>query len=77
LFNHFYLQIAELFMPKLKSNRGAAKRFSRTGGGFKRSQAFRRHILTKKTTSRKRQLRAAATVHATNVASVKQMLPYA
>jgi large subunit ribosomal protein L35 len=65
-------------MPKLKSNRGAAKRFSRTGGGgFKRSQAFRRHILTKKPTSRKRHLRAASTVHATNVASVKQLLPYA
>ena len=48
-------------MPKMKTNRGAAKRFARTGsGGFKRSQAFARHILTKKTTKRKRQLREPA-----------------
>ena len=48
-------------MPKLKTNRGAAKRFRSTGKGkFKRAQSHRRHILTKKTTKRKRHLRADA-----------------
>jgi len=47
-------------MPKIKTNRGAAKRFRRTGnGGFKCGQSHRRHILTKKSTKRKRQLRFA------------------
>jgi large subunit ribosomal protein L35 len=63
-------------MPKMKTNRGAAKRFTKTGGGFKRSQAHRRHILTKKSTKRKRHLRAAATINKADVASVKQMLPF-
>lgn len=64
-------------MPKLKSNRGAAKRFKRTGtGGFKRAQSFKRHILTKKSAKRKRQLRPMSMVAAVDVASVKQMLPY-
>jgi large subunit ribosomal protein L35 len=65
-------------MPKLKTNRGAAKRFSRTAsGGFKRTQGYRRHILTKKSTKRKRHLRAPAMLHPTNVAAVKRLLPYA
>ena len=65
-------------MPKLKTNRGAAKRFRRTGsGGFKRNQSHRRHILTKKSTKRKRQLRSPETVHESDVRAVKQMLPYA
>lgn len=64
-------------MPKLKSNRGAAKRFKRTGsGGFKCNHSHRRHILTKKSTKRKRQLRGPTQVHATDVARVDQMLPY-
>ncbi len=65
-------------MPKLKTNRGAAKRFARTGsGGFKRSQSFARHILTKKSTKRKRQLRSAAMVAAVDVPMVRRMLPSA
>lgn len=64
-------------MPKLKSNRGAAKRFKRTGsGGYKRGQSFKRHILTKKSAKRKRQLRPMGMVAAVDVASVDQMLPY-
>jgi large subunit ribosomal protein L35 len=65
-------------MPKLKSNRGAAKRFKRTsGGGFKRSHSHLRHILTKKSTKRKRQLRGVSQVHDSDVALVRRMLPYA
>jgi large subunit ribosomal protein L35 len=64
-------------MPKIKTNRGAAKRFTKTAGGFKRNQAHRRHILTKKTTKRKRQLRADAMLHASDVASARRMMPYA
>ena len=64
-------------MPKIKTNRGAAKRFTKTAGGFKRNQAHRRHILTKKSTKRKRQLRADAMLHAADVASARRMMPYA
>ncbi|MFZ2300689.1 MAG: 50S ribosomal protein L35 [Gallionella sp.] len=65
-------------MPKMKTKSGAAKRFKiRAGGSVKRSQAFKRHILTKKTTKNKRQLRGTAEVHSTNTASVRAMLPYA
>lgn len=65
-------------MPKMKTKRGAAKRFRvRPGGSIKRGQAFKRHILTKKTTKLKRHLRGAVEVHAADVASVKAMLPYA
>lgn len=64
-------------MPKIKSNSGAAKRFKRTAsGGFKRAQSHKRHILTKKSTKRKRQLRSILQVHASDTASVRQMLPY-
>jgi large subunit ribosomal protein L35 len=49
-------------MPKLKTNRAAAKRFRATAKGFKRSQSHRRHILTSKTSKRKRQLRATSMV---------------
>jgi large subunit ribosomal protein L35 len=62
----------------MKTKSGAKKRFSvRAGGSIKRSQAFKRHILTKKTTKNKRQLRGTAEVHATNTASVRAMMPYA
>lgn len=65
-------------MPKMKTKKGAAKRFRvRAGGTVKRGQAFKRHILTKKTTKNKRQLRGVVEVHATNVDSIKAMMPYA
>ncbi|MFA5371591.1 MAG: 50S ribosomal protein L35 [Sideroxydans sp.] len=65
-------------MPKMKTKSGAKKRFSvRAGGSIKRAQAFKRHILTKKTTKNKRQLRGSTEVHASNTASVRAMLPYA
>jgi large subunit ribosomal protein L35 len=64
-------------MPKIKSNRGAAKRFRGTAsGGFKRGQSHRSHILTKKTTKRKRQLRKTMMVHPSDVAMIKRLLPY-
>ena len=49
----------------------------RGSGSIKRSQAFKRHILTKKTTKTKRQLRGSTDVHETNVVSVRAMMPYA
>lgn len=65
-------------MPKLKTNKGAAKRFSKTGkGGFKRSSAFKRHILTKMSPKRIRDLRGPTMVHESDVKEVKQLLPYA
>jgi len=64
-------------MPKLKSHRGAAKRFKSTASGrFKRSKAFKSHILTKKTTKRKRKLDTATTVSAADQRRVERMLPY-
>ncbi len=65
-------------MPKLKTHRGAAKRFRPTAnGGFKRRQANKRHILTKMTTKRKRGLRGCVMVTKVDVPAVRQMLPYA
>ena len=65
-------------MPKLKTNRGAAKRFKKTAsGGFKCNHSFRRHILTKKSTKRKRHLRAMSMVHKSDTLRVVNMLPYA
>lgn len=62
----------------MKTNRGAAKRFRRTAsGGFKRGQSHRRHILTKKSSKRKRQLRSPAMVQECDTAMVSRMLPYA
>ena len=64
-------------MPKLKSNRGAAKRFRRTGkGGFKRGQSHLRHILTKKSSKRKRQLGRTLQIADADVKGVRKMLPY-
>jgi len=63
-------------MPKMKSNRGAAKRFRATAKGFKRGQSHRRHILTKKTPKRKRQLRSPAMIQDADVGQVKRLLPY-
>jgi large subunit ribosomal protein L35 len=63
-------------MPKVKTKRAAAKRFKRTGGSvIRRGSAFRRHILTSKTTKRKRQLRAAAAVDISNLKAVLRILP--
>ena len=65
-------------MPKMKTKKGAAKRFKvRPGGSIKRSQAFKRHILTKKTTKAKRHLRGVSQVHDSDVKSVRAMLPHA
>jgi len=65
-------------MPKMKTKKSAAKRFKvRAGGTIKRGQAFKRHILTKKTTKNKRQLRGTENVHGTNLDAVRAMLPYA
>jgi large subunit ribosomal protein L35 len=65
-------------MPKMKTKKSAAKRFRvRAGGSIKRGQAFKRHILTKKTTKNKRQLRGAVLVHESDTVSVRAMMPYA
>ena len=62
-------------MPKIKTNRAAAKRFKATGTGkLKRNKAYKSHILTKKST--KRNLRKAAVTDATNVKNMKKVLPY-
>lgn len=64
-------------MPKMKTNRGAAKRFKITGNGnFKRSKAFGSHILTKKTTKRKRGLRKTVVASAANNRALRNLLPY-
>jgi large subunit ribosomal protein L35 len=64
-------------MPKLKTHRGAAKRFSLTAKGkVKRSKAFASHILTKKTTKRKRTYRRSAIVDSTNQKAIKRLIPY-
>ena len=65
-------------MPKIKTRRGAAKRFSVTGTGkFKRRKQNLRHILTKKSAKRKMNLGQSATVDKTNEKAVRRMLPYA
>lgn len=64
-------------MPKMKTNRGAAKRFKKTGSGkIKRNKAFSSHILTKKSTKRKRGLRQSDLVDAADHKSIKRILPY-
>ena len=65
-------------MPKMKTNRGAAKRFSKTASGkFRKNQSHARHILTKKSTKRKRHLRSPALVHGSDTGQVGKLLPYA
>lgn len=64
-------------MPKLKTNRAAAKRFRKTAKGFKRAQSHRRHILTKKPSKRKRQLGTAKMVHETDVGRLEKLMPNA
>ena len=64
-------------MPKMKTNRAAAKRFKKTGtGALKRNKAYKRHILTKKTTKKKRNLRKSTLVDVTNEKNMKKILPY-
>ncbi len=65
-------------MPKMKTKSGAKKRFRvRPGGTVKRGQAYKRHILTKKSTTRKRHLRSVTTVHESNMGQMAAMLPFA
>jgi len=64
-------------MPKMKTKKGAAKRFRTTaGGGYKRSRAFKRHILTSKSTKRKRHLDMESMVSPSDHRRVREMLPY-
>ena len=64
-------------MPKLKTHRGAAKRFKKTKSGkFVRASAFKRHILSSKTTKRKRALRGTTAVSEADSAKLERMLPY-
>jgi large subunit ribosomal protein L35 len=61
----------------MKTKKGAAKRFRvRGSGSIKRASAYMRHILTKKSTKRKRQLRTSNSVHSTNTRAIRSMLPY-
>ena len=65
-------------MPKMKTNRGAAKRFKTSGTGkIVRNKAFSSHILTKKSTKRKRNLRKSTVLDSANLKNVMRMLPYA
>ncbi|MDH5546698.1 MAG: 50S ribosomal protein L35 [Gammaproteobacteria bacterium] len=64
-------------MPKMKSNSGANKRFRRkSSGAVKRGQSHRRHILTKKSTKRKRQLRTPSCIASTDIVFIDRLLPY-
>ena len=64
-------------MPKIKTNRCAAKRFKTTGSGkIVRNKAFSSHILTKKSTKRKRNLRKSGLVDSTNLKQVAKLIPY-
>jgi large subunit ribosomal protein L35 len=64
-------------MPKLKTHRGAAKRFKKTATGkFMRSKAFKQHILTSKSAKRKRHMRGTAVVSKSDSAKLARMLPY-
>jgi large subunit ribosomal protein L35 len=64
-------------MPKIKTKRGAAKRFKKTGSGkIVRSKAFGSHILTKKTTKRKRSIRKSGIVDSANAKSISRLIPY-
>ena len=64
-------------MPKIKTHSGAKKRFKLTKNGLvKRGHAYKSHILNKKTTKRKRNLRKVVAADATNVAQVKRLIPY-
>jgi large subunit ribosomal protein L35 len=64
-------------MPKIKTNRGAAKRFRKTGTGkIRRNKAYTSHILTKKTTKRKRSLRQSVIVSSADTGNISKLVPY-
>lgn len=64
-------------MPKMKTSRAAAKRFKKSGTGkLMRNKAYKRHILTKKSSKRKRALRQDVVTDATNAKNMKKILPY-
>lgn len=64
-------------MPKMKSHKGAAKRYRKTASGkFKRAHAYHSHILTKKSSKRKRNLRKGAYVNTVEASKVRKLLPY-
>ena len=64
-------------MPKMKTNRGAAKRFRKTGTGkIRRNKAFTSHILTSKSTKRKRELRQSTLVHPADAKNISRLIPY-
>ena len=76
--NYLDSQEDSVMQLKMKTKRAAAKRFKVTGTGkLMRNKAYKRHILTKKSTKRKRNLRHAGLVDATNVKAMKSILPYA
>ena len=65
-------------MPKIKTNRGAAKRFSKTGSGkIRRRRAYHSHILTSKNKKRKRRLRTGTLINANDIRNVRKLIPYA
>jgi large subunit ribosomal protein L35 len=75
---HEHIQKGACHMPKMKTKSSAKKRFRvRPGGTVKRGQAFKRHILTKKTTKNKRHLRGTVNVHDGDMGSIAKMLPSA
>ena len=76
-FTDIFIQFKEdRIMPKLKTKRAAAKRFTKTGTGMlKRNKAYKSHILTKKSTKRKRNLRKATIMDKTNSKVMKKILP--
>jgi len=64
-------------MPKIKTNRGAAKRFTKTGKGkIRRRRAYHSHILTSKSQKRKRRLRAGTLIHSADEKNIKKLIPY-
>ena len=70
-------QVLKRLMPKLKTHKGAAKRFKKTANGkIKRGKAFKRHILTSKATKRKRQLDKDVMLDKADVPKIKRMIPY-
>jgi len=72
----FILGRSEDILPKIKTHRGAAKRFKKTGTGkFKASHAFHSHILGKKSAKRKRNLRKSLIVHKTDAGKLQRLLP--
>ncbi len=64
-------------MPKMKTNRGAAKRFKKSGGALRHARSNRRHILTKKAPKRKRSLRRSSAVRGGDAGRMARLVPYA